>query len=506
MSASSNDDQVHEQEPKGKSSLFGSTPTSEGLCSPSTSDMGEKLVAVLMDNAVNPFMLFQLVSASARAKHAFEYQPIAYLKISISCLAPDISQLIAAYMVLVDQGSRDTPWWDLEDEWPLTLALGHDCKYCGNSTPCTWSSGFIERYLRPERRLPLQRLSDPFSALKKTATVLESIEQLSYSDLWLVMARKLRYRSPGETLHKISLALWRLEIFCELFGRGWSQRPWESPHGKVTTPTQEQRRFLHAMKESDIEDLISVYDDLSRMLENVYSQDLGLDFEAMYLWFTDKYKRDLWSTEESLAVRSVVKRFAGYIDYRMSLGLGYLCKIYTAYSPDIWPIVAQHCARGDQWTNSFFTAALRGHVHPDFFWIKSTDGRNRNHSICGQSAADARTIRRVRLGRAWAWAWLQHIQTTQLAGSSESGISAIAQYSPRGGSSFRGRCYWTGVQKIMLGAPKVTKSISIVSQTNWWIGFETLLFFSMLSGSVRLSEIRFNSIKDSAQYSTCKQT
>ena len=357
MSASSNDDQVRDQEPKGKTSLAGSTTTSQGQCSTSINDMGEVLVAVLMDNAVNPFMLFQLVSASARAKRAFEHQPMAYLKISISCFTTDISQLVVAYMVLVDKGRRETPWPNLGDAWPRIPSLRHDCIHCGGSMPITWNLEFMDRYLVPERRLPLERLSDPFLVLKKAAAVVEAIQQLSVSNPWFLMARELKNHSPEERLHRTNLALWHLEILCELFGRDWSELQWNCTDGRITTLMQEQRRFFHALKDIDVEDLIRVYDDLSRMLENVYSQELGLIFEARYLSITNKCTKDLSSTQETRVVCSSVEKFAGYIDYRMSLGIVYLCGIDSVRSPDTWPIDAQHRGWGDQWTNSFFTCA-----------------------------------------------------------------------------------------------------------------------------------------------------
>ena len=390
MSASSAHHQVPNQESKDNiTSLFGSTTTSEGQGSASTSDMGEKLVAVLMDNAVDPSMLFQLVSASARAKQAFEHQPIAYLKISISCLPPDISQLVVAYMVMIDKGPHTTSWPDEVYLWPQIPGPGQACIFCGSFMLSTWSSMYIDRYFGPESRLPLERLSDPFIVLKKAATVFESIEQLSVSNLWLLMTRELRYHSPEGRLHRISLALWRLEIFCQLYGRSWSQRRWTST-GSAMTPTQEQHRFLHALKGIDIADLIRVYDDLSRMLENVYSQDLGLIFEAQYLRVTKRFDGEPWSSVESRVVDSSVEIFAGYIDYRMSLGMDYLCAVNTARSPDIWPIKTQHYARDNQWTNTFFTAALSGHVHPAFtyrnygiprenqFHLQPVDGRYSN--------------------------------------------------------------------------------------------------------------------------------
>lgn len=355
MSASSSHDQVHIKEPEDKTHLFESRTTSEGQGSASTSDMGQRVVAALMDNVVNPFMLFQLISASAEAMHAFKYQPIGYLKTSISCLPEEMGRLVVAYMVLVDKGPHTTPWPDLGYAWPRIPSPGYECSYCDSLLHDTWSSVFIERYLGPECRLPLERLSDPFSVLSKVARVFESIEQLSISNLWVWTPRVLM------SLYRISLALWRIEIFCRLFGRDWSLRQNEIA-GRAVTPTQEQHRFFHALDEDDIEDLYIVYDDLSIMLENVYSQELGHIFEAFYLWFTKGYNRELRSTEESLAVRSCVARFAGHIDYRMSLGMGYLYKIDKVRSPDIWPIDAQQHPRDGQWTNTFFTGALSGHV------------------------------------------------------------------------------------------------------------------------------------------------
>ena len=148
----------------------------------------------------------------------------------------------------------------------------------------------------------------------------------------------------------------------------------------------EQRRFFHVLGEIDVKDLIRVYDDLSRMLENVYAQDLGLIFEARYLSITNNCTEDLSSTQETGLVCSSVKRFLGYIDYRMSLGMVYFCEIDTDRSPDRWPIDAQHRAWGDQWTTFFFTAASMCHVEylnygspqENHFRLQPVDGRCSN--------------------------------------------------------------------------------------------------------------------------------
>ena len=268
-------------------------------------------MAVLLENAANPQILFQSISASARAKHAFDHQPTAYLKISISILPSDLRQLIVAYMALANkstrfsyQATRNGPTPSLEQ---VGRAKRHGTCWCSGRQ--SQIADFLDQYFtRSEVTFP-PLILDPVVLLMKTATVYEAIDRLSTANIWTVKSGQPQMHkvlieglwaiSPGRIqpvpfdgdLHRIGTALWLLEVFCCLFGRGCSVDFALFPHSRdgwmlECGKQMDQCRFFHSLSEARVQDLARVYDDISRMLESVYSRSskalstlLGMDFQ-----------------------------------------------------------------------------------------------------------------------------------------------------------------------------------------------------------------------------------
>lgn len=347
------------------------------------------LITVLVDNACNPKMLYQLVSTSSTARDMYEEWPAHYLKTSVSS-SREVCQVATAYIALLieDQdfyrnslpdlplNNGDQYLWPLDD--PINKSHNEKLRCSQRHSQYT---DFLDKYLGSYKsaRLPTC-IRSPLRTLRKVMLTYEAIETLTTGEIWNVdtLTPAIPIAAHRDT---IRLALWRLQLLGTLY---WDvekkQRTKYVLREGTWCPEQidrrDQRRFLQKIGAKGTVELAKIYDDLLWMLQRFYSVDLAQIFEghlkahveAAGLFplhpslqhVTEQGRRRCRSTRS----REVEKKFNGYLHYRISLGMQGLSEIYRTQSAQV-PLIDSE-SEDNKWTDQFFTKALLEHEYDGF--------------------------------------------------------------------------------------------------------------------------------------------
>ena len=179
-----------------------SLPGHQGNNSESTFAKGPEIVAALMDNIIDPHMLWQLVSASGPARRAFDHRPISYLKASLSHMPTDLYQLALVY---------------------IDVASSELCRNRVSGPPKDWPSinRLMDALSRGSNQSFSTELTDPLASLQLMSEAYEAIEALAHSGtVHKIMSNTLPFSTPSQ--HRIKKACWYLEIYSATFYRPFS--------------------------------------------------------------------------------------------------------------------------------------------------------------------------------------------------------------------------------------------------------------------------------------------
>lgn len=265
-------------------------------------DKMRELLICLTDNASSPIMLWQMVSSSALAKDVFETWPRGRLLSTMRGLSPDIRQVAADYAFLTLTGN-----------------------FCQSE----------ESHLENDESLLPEVILEPLHVLKRLASVNETIETLTTSDVWKAsndLAISAKSKSKN---HRIEIALWRFAVL------------WAIHNAVRTDPRKDRgvhrmekyRVYLGKLSRMDLTDMAKVYDDLSYMIQQAYPENFATAFEIAYYQHTKLNKEwnarhwRLWNVgkqwHEQAIMLDAEARIDCFVDQQMARGLPFLCSLHN---------------------------------------------------------------------------------------------------------------------------------------------------------------------------------
>lgn len=314
---------------------------------------GPETVAVLMDNITDPHMLWQLVSASAAAKRAYDHRPISYLKVSMAYMPADLYQLALVYM---DVASRELCKNSIPKESQDRPSIEKELMEVKDKVSIEQVMNKL--FSGSNRNFP-KHLSDPLASLQVVSEAYEAIDTLAYANrIWRVMPIFPCADGTPSLLPRIKRALWYLEIYSATFYRDYlvaTSGIYETAYNfdKILPHIKLQEEFIHKLGFEEVDDMARVCDDLIHDLQVVYKAKLAKLFEEEYLSHVGPYNifgREgnkeyastsmgrLWyqnqDIENSLVWRAR-SEFEKMINYRMSLGVVYHAMIHKSRSRQV---------------------------------------------------------------------------------------------------------------------------------------------------------------------------
>ena len=279
-----------------------------------------------------PATLFALMAASPDAFRSFMRYPNTFAKASVSSLGHEQSQVRQILEALVTKPSEDE--------------LSEHTTYHGGEprTTSTTLDYFLENahwtFADPH---PLDRclkvLGGPMKVLGKLARVQNAIDVLEAAPIWSFKQEHFDLYHDNYPLLPLETGwlkevLWDFQLYCALFSSTNSIFPSDPTASHSDGPF----KFLYEMEDFNfdgyelVQNFITVYTDLFRMLAKTYEQHMARIFEVCYVRNIDdaKWKKTWWAKVtggRGKVKHSVKEDFQAQLEAQMLLGLPFLAEV-----------------------------------------------------------------------------------------------------------------------------------------------------------------------------------
>lgn len=301
---------------------------------------------------LDPSSMFNLISASSAALRIFTTNDIIYLNVAINAMPAAIQPWAKT---LLEATQKD-----------ICKDSSRDCKnpeFCWLHTDGlpNFKASFLKMFtMSPRSQDPkkfLLKSRNGLKALKRLATIEESVEILVKSDIWCRVPCRhqnviFKYQKPGLPQQLLRVHLWRFELYRVLFYDTSKARmcdpfveldakPGQPSNDVNSEPAKHARRIRRdiavdlgdCMQREEYLEFRKTFHSLSRFVKHFYENDLILDFQDTYNYILKKYGHlpdsKYWNNYEFglRVLRGTRARFRNFVDYQLSLGVSYLAYI-----------------------------------------------------------------------------------------------------------------------------------------------------------------------------------